>query len=653
MARANPCFVALMVSVMLVLPCAAQSLDEAKIALRQRDYGAALSLLTALSDNQNAEAQYLLATLYAQGRGVTKSDDKAFALMKTAAEGEYPQAQYLLAGMYERGRGTVENQTLALQWYERAAESGVAKAREKLKQTGNAVDVNQQDYASFIRAVKKADLQSLAAFVSNKTLLEQRDELGFTPLMIAVENRHPEVVKALLNAGANADVVTPKGINALMLACQLGFDPISALLLPHVRNVDAGDELGVTALMLAAQLKSAVVVKQLLKAGASVNVTANNGRTALDSAPRDSDVFALLRQQGGESGVELRKQDTPDVVEQLTALTEHNPALKGWPVLNIAAWQGRIDDLSVLLTKGADINARDLNGYTALMRAVAQGNTEVVAWLLDAGADPQLKAEDGQSALNIAMASNQQDIALVLFKHEEPGLDAQTRGTWLLRALAQEQFTLARYIIQAELSAPLASQALLMAVTKAPQDLLADLLAAKAEVNAKNAQGQTLLGLAIARADAQVITLLLNGGANPNGPDRNGNTPLCVAAKLGSRVSIDMLLQAGASPDIANSEGNTPLMLAILTGHTDSALRLLSSGADVTLRNQNTLTALMLAAMQGQSALINPLVEAGAKPLRRNHAGKNAIDLADANQHQDIATQLRELADKHGLLDFL
>ncbi len=653
MARVKPSFIALIVSLMFALPCAAQSLDEAKIALRQRNYGVALSLLNTLSDNQNAEAQYLLATLYAQGRGVAKSDDKAFALMKAAAEREFPQAQYLLAGMYERGRGTAQNQTLALQWYERAAESGVANASEKLKQTGKPSDAKQQNYSRFIRAIKTADLQALPAFLSNKTLLEQRDELGFTPLMIAVESRHPEVVLALLNAGANTDAVTPKGINALILACQLGFDQISTLLLPHTHNVDAGDELGVTALMLAAQLKSVVLVQQLLEAGAGVNVTANNGRTALDSAPRDSKVHAFLRQQGGKSGVELRKQEAPDVVEQLTTLARQNPALQGWPVLNIAAWQGRIDDLPVLLTKGTDVNARDPKGYTALMRAVAQGNAEVITWLLDAGADPQLKAEDGQSALTIAIAANQQDIALTLFKHEEPALDAQTRGTWLLRSLGQEQFTLARYITQGELSASLASQALLMAVSKAPHDLLATLLAAKAEVNAKNAQGQTPLGLAIARADAQVITLLLNGGANPNGPDRNGNTPLCVAAKLGSLSSIDILLQAGASPDIANSEGNTPLMLAILAGNTDTALRLISSGANVTLRNQNTLTALMLVAIQGQSALINPLVEAGAKPLRRNQAGKNAIDLADANQHQDVATVLRELADKHGLLDFL
>ena len=65
----------------------------------------------------------------------------------------------------------------------------------------------------------------------------------------------------------------------------------------------------------------------------------------------------------------------------------------------ITAEEGYTEIVEMLLTKGADVNARDEGGWTALKRAAGQGHTEIVEMLLAKGADVNAKDEDGGTAL--------------------------------------------------------------------------------------------------------------------------------------------------------------------------------------------------------------------------------------------------------------
>lgn len=73
-------------------------------------------------------AQYEVALMYANGVGVSKSLEQAFAWTKTAAEKGHAQAQYLLARAYHRGHGTDSQPKEALVWYQLAAGKGNEKA---------------------------------------------------------------------------------------------------------------------------------------------------------------------------------------------------------------------------------------------------------------------------------------------------------------------------------------------------------------------------------------------------------------------------------------------------------------------------------------------------------------------------------------------
>jgi ankyrin repeat protein len=72
------------------------------------------------------------------------------------------------------------------------------------------------------------------------------------------------------------------------------------------------------------------------------------------------------------------------------------------PPLTAAATSQRTDLVKLLLENGADVNARDDEGYTALMEPAECGDQEVVEVLLAAGIDVNARNVEGFTALQYA-----------------------------------------------------------------------------------------------------------------------------------------------------------------------------------------------------------------------------------------------------------
>eukprot|EP00757_Euglenozoa_sp_SAG-D1_P016959 gene16959-22868_t len=70
----------------------------------------------------------------------------------------------------------------------------------------------------------------------------------------------------------------------------------------------------------------------------------------------------------------------------------------------------------MLLQAGADIQAKNQDGYTALMRACANGHSNVVETLLRAGADIQAKTQRGWTALMRACANGHSNVVEMLLQ---------------------------------------------------------------------------------------------------------------------------------------------------------------------------------------------------------------------------------------------
>jgi len=91
-----------------------------------------LEALRKRADQGNAQAQYNLGLMYANGRGVAKDDGQALAWYQKAADQGHAAAQFDLGKMYENGHGVAKDDVQAVTWYQKAADQGNAVAQVDL-----------------------------------------------------------------------------------------------------------------------------------------------------------------------------------------------------------------------------------------------------------------------------------------------------------------------------------------------------------------------------------------------------------------------------------------------------------------------------------------------------------------------------------------
>lgn len=108
-----------------------------------------------------------------------------------------------------------------------------------------------------------------------------RDENGNTPLLIAAQRGYAQMVKKLLEQGADVDARNDYGTTALMFASDYGHAEIVRILLDHGATVNLKDVRGHTALMFAANKGYEEIVEMLLEAGADAGIKDREGHTAI------------------------------------------------------------------------------------------------------------------------------------------------------------------------------------------------------------------------------------------------------------------------------------------------------------------------------------------------------------------------------------
>ena len=134
-----------------------------------------------------------------------------------------------------------------------------------------------------------------------------------TALMFAAHNGHLEVVQVLLEAGADKNAAKQDGATALMLAAEDGHLEVVQLLLEAGADKNAATQDGTTALMLAARDGHFEVVRMLLEAGAETNAATQDGETALMAAARDGhlEVVQVLLKAGADKSAATQDEELP------------------------------------------------------------------------------------------------------------------------------------------------------------------------------------------------------------------------------------------------------------------------------------------------------------------------------------------------------
>jgi len=209
---------------------------------------------------------------------------------------------------------------------------------------------------------------------------------GQTPLFCAAKEGRNEIVKYLLDRGANPRVQNHYGVSALWIPAQKGMLQVVELLLnagaeTHVAPFgNLADELNITGwtpLYAAMKSRKFDVVKLLLKRSADPNAVTKLGSTPflLASEICDLDIIEACVEAGADLDFAPSGADAD------------NLNITGQTALFMATLKDRIDVVKFLIQKGAQVNVQNRYGVSPLLLCAESGNYELVQALVEAGAD--------------------------------------------------------------------------------------------------------------------------------------------------------------------------------------------------------------------------------------------------------------------------
>lgn len=238
--------------------------------------------------------------------------------------------------------------------------------------------------------------------------------------------------------------------------------------------------------------------------------------------------------------------------------------------------------IEYLLDNGGVINLLNENGRTALMVCSARGLLEQVKILLERGADPSISDIDCRTAADRAAEMTQFRVVKLLSP------DWPSKGS-------------------------LISKSLIGAAREGSLTRLKEMIRLGGDPNAKDFYGETALIIASRSCLGDNVKVLIQAGADVNLPSSISETPLHAAAEKGCVVVVKILLDSGARPNTRDANDEIPLLRAVRSGNLDGVKLLISRGSDANAMSKGGNSAMKVAVDRGYKNIVSFLRQIGVK----------------------------------------
>jgi ankyrin repeat protein len=283
------------------------------------------------------------------------------------------------------------------------------------------------------RAVRAEDVGAVRSFMRFGNKGERITQL------IACGYTSNKMLRVIVESGGNVDA-TVTGYLLLHSASPRGGNgaedvEIVKFLLDKGANVDAKDHMGRTPLTWATGLRLLGTMTLLLDRGANVNATDRSGATPLHFAIQnfarhnvpDSAVmppaanympwYPYPFRKSGHINDSIGNLSNRQALKLLIAKgADVNATYKGLTPLHLAVATGSVETAKLLIAKGANINAKDNDGLTSLHWAARAGSVALVKLLVDKGADVNATDRNGSKPLSFSVHYSP-EIAALLRSH--------------------------------------------------------------------------------------------------------------------------------------------------------------------------------------------------------------------------------------------
>ena len=438
-----------------------------------------------------------------------------------------------------------------------------------------------------------------------------RDAIGGTPLMGAAYKGKVQVVKSLIERGADPSLMDNRGWNSLHVAANGGDADIIDLIHTQVPNIESKTGDGCTPLMIAAFNSKLHAVKWFLEKGATVTREDNNGRNTLHFAAEggDTDIIDLIHTHLLNIELKTGKGHTPLMVaagsgklqavnwfleKGATVPCEDN---RGWNTLHIATSSGDTDIIDLIHTHLPNVDSKTNEGYTPLMVVAFNGKLPVVKWFLEKGATVTLKDKAGWNMLHFAAKGGDTDILDLIHTHL-PNVDSKTN----------EGYT-----------------PLMVVAFNGKLPVVKWFLEKGATVTLKDKAGWNMLHFAAQGGDTDILDLIHNHVPNIESRSLVGITPLMVAVGNCKLHAVQWFIEKGASVACVDENGCNILHFAAKNCDPDIIHRILTYVPDIESKTAFGETPLIIAVRHGKLQSVKYLLERGANPLAKDKNGRDSL----------------------------